>query len=290
MKTPVSVLVMTLNEERNLARCLESLRWADEIFVLDSESSDRTVAIAKELGCRVYCRRLMNWSGHQNWALENLAFRNRWVLNVDADEVVTPQLAASIAQAITNPGNHIGFRFRRRDFLEGRWLKHVQATPTYLRLYQPARIRFERLVNPRTIADGPVGEVDGYLDHYPFSKGYSHWLDRHNSYSSLEALQIIENGNNMGDSPSIREALFSPDPALRKYHQKEIFYRLPARYLIKFLLLYFIKLGFLDGRAGLTYASLQSIYEYMITLKYREYRAAGKFTRNSNESARLGAN
>ena len=108
--------------------------------------------------------------------------------------------------------------------------------------------------------------------HYPFSKGLAHWMDRHNAYSTFEAQQILD--NRRGRQPfSLRKAFFASDFGERRYHQKELFYRLPARPLIKFLLLYGFKRGFLDGRAGFTYAMLQAMYEYLIVLKSRELEA-----------------
>jgi hypothetical protein len=158
---------------------------------------------------------------------------------------------------------------QRRDFFLDTWLRHVQASPFYIRLFQPGQVRYERLVNPVTLVDGPVGQVAGYLDHFPFSKGVTHWLTRHNAYSSLEAAQILANrGSRAGFS--LRAALFARDFNERRFHQKELFYRLPGRPVLKFLMLYVLKRGFLDGRAGLTYALLQSFYEYMIVLKTRE--------------------
>jgi hypothetical protein len=130
-------------------------------------------------------------------------------------------------------------------------------------------MRYERLVNPVSLADGPVGSVEGFLDHFPFSKGISHWLDRHNSYSTLEARQIMANRSQFSGF-SARKAFFAGDFHQRRSHQKELFYRLPFRPVAKFLILYLLKRGFLDGRAGFTYAALQSIYEYMIVLKVRE--------------------
>jgi hypothetical protein len=118
-----------------------------------------------------------------------------------------------------------------------------------------------------------VGELDGYLDHFPFSKGISHWVARHNAYSSLEALQIVENRRRQQPF-SLVKAFAARDFHERRFHQKELFYRAPLRPLLKFLLLYVGKLGFLDGRAGLCYATLQAIYEYMIVLKVRELTAA----------------
>ena len=130
-------------------------------------------------------------------------------------------------------------------------------------------MHYERLVNPITLVDGPIGDLHHPLDHYPFSKGLSHWIARHNSYSSFEAQQILQNRSRQ-EPFSLPAAFFDRDFNRRRFHQKELFYRLPARPLMKFLLLYILKLGFLDGRPGFTYALLQSIYEAMIVLKVQE--------------------
>ena len=145
----------------------------------------------------------------------------------------------------------------------------MQTSPFYLRLFRPERMHYERAINCVSIVDGPVDSIKGYLDHYPFSKGVGHWFDRHNAYSTLEARQIME--NRRGKTPfSVRKAFTSLDFHQRRFHQKELFYRLPLRPVVKFVILYWGKRGFLDGRAGLTYALLQAIYEYMIVLKVRE--------------------
>jgi glycosyltransferase involved in cell wall biosynthesis len=269
----ISVLILTKNEEQDLPGCLQSVAWSDDVHVYDSFSTDRTLEIARQAGAHVHQRVFDNWAAHQNWGLRNIPFRHEWVLYVDADERVTPELAASVAasvqRAVRSPAGYVAFRVQRRDFFLGRWLKHVQASSFYMRLFRPEKMRYERLVNPISIPDGPVGELSGYLDHFPFSKGIGHWFNRHNSYSTLEAQQILQN-RAAHKSFSLKQALFAKDFNERRFHQKELFYRLPARPVIKFLLLYFGKRGCLDGEAGLTYALLQSIYEYMIVLKTRE--------------------
>lgn len=138
-----------------------------------------------------------------------------------------------------------------------------------MRLFRPEKAYYERLINCVLVLDGEVGSVVGFLDHYPFSKGINHWLERHNSYSRFEARQIVAN-RAKGVSFSMLKAFTARDFHKRRQHQKELFYRLPFRPVIKFFLIYICKLGFLDGRAGLTYAILQSIYEYFIVLKTRE--------------------
>jgi glycosyltransferase involved in cell wall biosynthesis len=265
----ISILILTKNEEQDLPGCLGSVAWSDDIHVLDSCSTDQTLKIARAAGAQITQREFDNWASHQNWGLANLGFRYPWVLYIDADERVTPELAASIQQAVRNPGDNVAFRIQRRDFWGPHWLKHVQASSFYLRLFRPERMRYDRLVNPVSIPDGPVGQLNGFLDHFPFSKGMNHWLDRHNSYSSLEALQIV--GNRAANQPfNLAKAFFGKDFNERHFHLKELFYRLPARPFLKFLVLYVAKRGFLDGSSGFHYAMLQSFYEYMIVLKNKE--------------------
>jgi glycosyltransferase involved in cell wall biosynthesis len=268
----ISILILTKNEERNLPGCLESIRWSDDVHVFDSHSSDRTCEVASSFGARVTSRQFDSWAEHQNWALSHIPFRYPWVFYLDADERVTPELAMNLRLAVEGNPSAVAFRVQRRDFFLGRWLKHVQTTPFYLRLFRPEKMRYERLVNPLSIPDGPVGELSGYLDHFPFSKGMTQWVERHNSYSTLEAQQILAN-RATGGAVSFRRAILAPDFNERRYHQKELFYRIPCRPVAKFLLLYIARAGFLDGRAGFSYAVLQAFYEYMIVLKTRELSA-----------------
>lgn len=270
----VSVIVLTKNEQQDLPGCLQSVSWCDDIHVYDSFSTDKTVEIAQAAGARVTQRQFDNWAAHQNWGLQNLPFKHPWVFYIDADERMTPALVAAVQAAAVQPGENVAFRVRRRDHFMGIWLAHVQTSAYYLRLFKPGKLRYERLVNPVSIADGPVGQVAGELDHYPFSKGLGHWFERHNAYSTLEARQIVENRSSGADF-SLLKAFVERDFHERRYHQKELFYRLPFRPLVKFLLLYAGKRGFMDGRAGFTYAVLQSIYEYMIVLKVRESERSG---------------
>jgi glycosyltransferase involved in cell wall biosynthesis len=265
----ISIVILTKNEQKDLPQCLDSVSWSDDVVVYDSFSTDGTLRIAESFGARVVQRHFDNWAAHQNWGLQNIQFKNHWVFYIDADERMTRELIESVRRAADNPGELVAFRVQRRDFLMGTWLKHVQTSPLYLRLFRPEKIRYERLVNPVSIADGPIGSVSGYLDHFPFGKGMSHWLDRHNSYSTLEARQIMENRDRQA-SFSLLKAFSARDFHERRFHQKELFYRIPLRPLVKFLILYIVKRGFLDGRAGLRYALLQAIYEYMIVLKVRE--------------------
>jgi glycosyltransferase involved in cell wall biosynthesis len=267
--TKVSVLILTKNEEKDLLGCLASIAWSDDIHVYDSVSTDKTVEIAENFGAQVTSRPFDNWASHQNWGLQNIKFKHEWVFYIDADERMTPELMDEVQNAVNLAGDNVAFRIQRRDFYLDTWLKHVQTSPFYMRLFKYNKMRYERMVNPISIADGSVGQLKSYLDHFPFSKGISHWIERHNSYSSFEAAQIIENRKNQA-AFSIVKAMTAKDFHERRFHQKEFFYRLPMRPLVKFLILYVIKRGFLDGKAGLSYAILQSIYEYFIVLKTKE--------------------
>ncbi len=275
----ISVLILTRDEERDLPGCLASVAWSDDVHVLDSFSSDTTVSLAEASGATVHQRVFDNWAAHQNWALRHIPFRHPWLFYLDADERVTPELRSSLQSAVEQPQGNVAFRVQRRDFFAGTWLKHVQSSPFYLRLFRPERLRYERLVNPVSLVDGPAGAVFGYLDHFPFSKGISHWISRHNNYSTLEAREIAAAREHAAAGARrfrLRSAFFERDFHARRFHQKELFYRLPGRPLVKFLLLYLGKRGFLDGSAGLQYALLQSIYEYFIVVKTRELERGGE--------------
>jgi glycosyltransferase involved in cell wall biosynthesis len=265
----ISVLVYTKNEELNIADCLATVSWSDDIHVVDSESDDDTPAIARRAGARVVSRSYVDESEQKNWAMRTLPFKHKWVFHIDADERCTPQLAAAMCAAVASPGAYVAFRCARRDYFLARWIAHVQLQRYSLRLMRHDCARYERRINPACIIRGPVGHVDGYLDHHPFSKGISQWIDRHNRYSTLEAQELLlaRAENALSD---VRKSLGQRDFHVRRYHQKRLFYRLPHRPLLKFFYMYLLKRGFLDGGAGFHYALLQSCYEYMISLKQRE--------------------
>jgi len=287
----LSILILTKNEEHELPGCLSSLKWCDDIIIYDSYSTDQTSSIALRAGCRLIQRPGQDCSKafggdegfHRTWALRQIPFKYPWVFTLDADERLPADTLDEIIDklsrdASTSSRSHatrpVAYSVRRRDFLQGRHLKYVQATPWYIRLFRPEHLYYTRLINPVTVVDGEIGTLHSFIDHYPFSKGLSHWISRHNSYSTLEAEHFCSLAG-ISERPSFLTALFARSFHLRRVHQKQLFMRLPARPIFKFVLLYIIKRGFLDGRPGLTYAFLQSIYEYFIVLKVRELRQLG---------------
>lgn len=266
----ISILILTKNEEQDLPGCLSSVAWCDDIHVFDSFSTDKTVEIATNANAKVTQKQFDNWSAHQNWGLKNIPFKYPWVCYIDADERVSEQLKNTLISFKNLDQSIVAFEIQRRDFAwNGRWLKHAQISPFYLRLFRPDKMRYERLVNPVSIPEGNVGRIEGFLDHYPFSKGFKFWFQRHLGYADMEAKMRLEDIGKQTKF-SLLKALTSNDFTEKRYHQKGIFYKLPGRPFIKWLYMVIIRRSFLDGSAGITYSTLQAIYEYFIILKTKE--------------------
>ena len=264
----ISVLILTRNEEQDLPGCLDSVAWSNDIHVFDSESTDRTVEIAKARGCTVTTRRFDSYSAQRNAAMQ-LPFRNAWVLVLDADERPTPDLTREMALAVAAaPPTVSGFRIRRRDFLWGTWLAHAQMTPYYVRLLRVGHAHYTREINEVVEVNGDITALTAPFDHYAFSKGITHWVAKHNAYSTREA-ELLASGD-AHSKASLRDAFFAKNFHERRVAQKAIFYELPGRPLIKWIYMMFVRGAILDGHAGIMYATLQSLYEYLIEVKCRE--------------------
>ena len=270
----ISILILTRNEQQDLPACLESVSWSDDVHVFDSFSTDQTIDIARASGATVHQRKFDDYATHRNAALTSIAYKYPWVFLLDADERVTPGLAREMQQILpVTPDQTSGLRVRRRDFLFDTWLRHAQISPFYIRLVRPERSRYTRAINEVLEVDGPVAPLEQPLDHFPFSKGISHWVRKHDVYSTMEAELIFRQQGLQ--NPSLRAALTDRDFHVRRLHQKALFYRLPARPLIKWIYMTLFRGAVLDGAAGITYATLQSFYEYMIVLKTKELRRGG---------------
>ncbi len=273
----VSIFIQTLNEQDNLPGLLDSLEGFDDVVVLDSLSTDDTRTIAEARGCRWYERPYDGRGPHQNWAMEHVDFKHRWVFYLDADERMTPELRREI-EAIalkwesgewTRDNNPVAYYCGRKNFFRGRWIRHAMPPGNIMRFFQPPHIRFERLANPVPVIDGRVGYLKEHFLHYNFSKGLREWIERHNRYSSYEAAETVKALKN---NPVRPRNLLSKDRNTRRLELKNLSFRMPCRPLLKFVYMYLFARGFLDGRPGLTYCTLQAIYEYFIVLKAREIR------------------
>ncbi|MEA5533061.1 glycosyltransferase family 2 protein [Crocosphaera sp. XPORK-15E] len=285
-KVPISVLIPAKNEQLNLPACLDSVARADEIFVVDSQSSDRSVEICQQYGANVVQFYFNGgWPKKKNWSLENLPFRNDWVLIVDCDERITPELWDEIAEAIQNP-NYNGYYLNRKVFFLGKWIRYGGKYPDWnLRLFRHQSGRYENLhtedipntgdneVHEHVILKGNVGYLKYDMLHIDF-RDIFHWLERHNRYSNWEARVYYNILTGQDDSGTIGSNLFGT-AVQRKRFLKKIWVKLPLKPLLRFILFYFIRLGFLDGQAGYIYGRLLSQYEYQIGVKLYELRNFG---------------
>ncbi len=274
-KVPVSVLILTRNEEVNIQACLNALDFSDDIVVFDSYSSDQTVAIAQQNNARVVQRKFDNYAAQRNAALNQVKYKNPWIFMIDADEKPGPTLIKEISAIVQAQENNpiTLYRMRRKDHFFGKWIKHSSAYPTWFgRLFKAGQVTVQRQINEEYHTNGKIGHLKGHLLHQPFSKGIADWLDRHNKYSSMEAPTLIQEVKSKLKITN----LFSSDPTIRRKCLKQIAYRLPFRLTLIFIYLYIFRLGILDGKAGYAYCKLRSMYEYMIQLKIKEIKNKDK--------------
>jgi glycosyltransferase involved in cell wall biosynthesis len=266
----ISILILTLNEEANLPACLEGCAWCDDVVVFDSFSGDKTCEIAALKGARVFQRQFDDYAAQRNAALTTVSYKHPWVLMLDADERTPADLVAEMSQAVAAAAPEAAmFRMRRKDMFLGRWLRRSSGYPTWFgRLVRVGRVHVERAVNEEYVASGSVGYLRAHLVHYPFNKGLSYWLERHNRYSTMEAGALLAQRG----APLDGWALLGRDPIARRRALKRLAYRLPMRPSLVFLYWYIIRLGFLDGRAGYAFVRLRTTYELLIDLKVLEQR------------------
>ena len=263
----ISVLILTRDEEMNLPGCLESVTFLDDVVVLDSGSTDSTVRIAEAQGATVLHRSFDNYGAQRNFGLAH-DFKHDWILMLDADERIPEDFVEEL-RALTERGDNpvTLYRMRRKDMFMGRWLKRSSGYPTWFgRLFRKGTVRVEREINEEYYTEGEIGLLEGHLIHYPFNKGIEYWFERHNRYSSMEACKLLTERQ----EKVVWSNFLSKDPMLRRKAFKAFAYRMPCRPLLTFCFLYFVKLGFLDGKAGFHFSLMRSVYEYMISLKMRE--------------------
>jgi len=267
-KAPVSVIIPVKNEDANLERCLPALSWADEVFIVDSQSNDRTPEVAANHGATVV---QFHFNGtypkKKNWALDNLPFRNEWILIVDADEIVVPELAEEITSRIQTDEAD-GFYLNSNYYFLGRRIRHCGYSECWnLRLFKHRLGRYERMpdasggragdneAHEHVELKGRIQRLANVLDHHAYPT-IACWVEKHNRYAIWEASQY-------------EHFLKQPIPTTigpgkrAKRFLKKIYLRLPMRPLIRFLYSYVVRLGFLDGKPGLVFCVLLSFYDFL---------------------------
>ncbi len=252
--TRLSVAIITWNEEERLRACLESMAWASEIVVVDAESTDKTVAIAREFTDRVWARPWGGFAAQKNFALDQTT--EEWVLSLDADERVTPELRAEIERVLETHGPADGYAVPRKNFFWGVWVRHGGLYPDWqLRLFRRGRARVvERPVHESVQVQGMVARLAQPLLHESY-RSLEEFVQRSNRYSTLAAQQWLDGGHRVG----VVDLLLKP--------------------LGRFASMYVLNSGFLDGWRGLLLAILYAHYVFLRTAKaWESQRANGRGT------------
>jgi len=273
-----SILLLTLNEETNLPACLEAISWCDDIVVLDSFSTDRTVEIAEKAGARVFQRKFDGFAGQRNHALENIDFKHEWIFHLDADEIMTRALRLEIKQTIGST-TFDAFQVPSKMMLFGRWLRYSGTYPAFqVRLTRHPGFKFKQVGHGQqeNINPSGIGTLQQSYFHYSFSKGFGEWFERHNRYSLQDAKESIRHQR---EHTIDWAGLFASDKTRRRRALKGLSYRLPFRPVFRFIYMFFFRLGFLDGVPGLIYCLLLTIYELTIVLKIIEIKMGDKMRR-----------
>lgn len=281
VKVPVSILVPIKNEAANLHRCLKSVSWTDEVFIVDSQSADGSQTIAESFGARVVQFQFNGtWPKKKNWALENLPFKHEWVFILDADEVLPAEAEAEFREIVSRAGNPIaGYWINRRFQFMGKWLKHACYPNWNLRLFKHRLGRYEKLtgvdtasgdneVHEHVIVSGPTSRLRCEMDHYAFPS-VEVFVEKHNRYSNWEARVAAARGFETSGRNLQHENVN------RHREWKQLAQRLPCRSLLRFCYIYFWQRGFLDGREGYYFARLHAFYEFLSVAKTYELKKNG---------------
>ncbi len=264
---PISVIVPVKDEAANIERCLLSVKWADEIFVVDSKSSDDTLERAARLGAQTLQFPYRSpWPKKKNWALANLPFRHEWVLLLDADETMPPEAEDEIRRIVAQPTGTAGYWINRRFLFMDRWLRHAYYPNWNLRLFKHRLGRFEKLTDAETesgeieihehlVVGGKTARLKAEMAHYAFPTVTS-FIEKHNRYASWEAHVALQ-------PPMAGQERAAP------WHRR---IKLPCRPLLRFLYVYIWQRGFLDGAEGYYFARLHGVYELLTAAKTYELR------------------
>jgi glycosyltransferase involved in cell wall biosynthesis len=287
MPVNLSVIILTCNEEANLPACLESLKGLDcNIFVVDSGSTDRTAEVAKEAGAKVVEHHFDNYAAQRNWAQQNLSMLAEWLLHLDADERLTPELVREINQLLQVPPREIdGFLLRKRTLFMGRWIKHGGHYPSYhLRLFRSGRGFCEdRLYDQHFLVNGRVGRMKhDYID--VITSDISTWILRHTRWADLEAQEILAGQNSRH---RVRPTLIGNPIERRRWLREGLYVRLPlfTRAFLYWFYRYFLRLGFLDGKEGFLFHFLQAFwFRLLVDIKLEELRRLPHLTRPGQRS------
>jgi glycosyltransferase involved in cell wall biosynthesis len=273
----IVVIILTFNEEAHLARCIESVKdIADEIVVADCFSTDATLEIALNLGARIIQRKWTNHSTQFNWALTQLDEGTEWVLRIDSDEYLTPELINQINALQQIPADTDGVIFGRRMTFQGKLISYGGVFPVkVLRLFRFGRGHCEnRWMDEHIVVLGKTIEIHGELIDDNLNS-LTWWTDKHNKYATYEAIEMLNLEFQFMRINSRDKLAGCKQAVIKRWLKEAIYSRLPSglRALVYFLYRFIIRLGFLDGKAGSTFHFLQGFwYRYLVDMKIREVK------------------
>ncbi|MGB2660819.1 MAG: glycosyltransferase family 2 protein [Candidatus Omnitrophota bacterium] len=247
-KTPVSVIVITKNEEENIAECLESAAWVDEIIVVDDESTDSTRDIAKKYADKVFTRKMENEGRHRNWAYDQA--RNDWILSLDADERITEELSEEVSELLKNKPGFKAYTIPRRNYIGDHWLRYGGEYPApQTRLFLKGEFKYEEAeVHPRALMEGDCGHLKGDFIHYSH-RDIADYIRSLNNQTTLEARKWFLTDRKMSLGHAVWRAL------------DRCFYRRLLR-----------KKAYKDGIYGIVVAVFSGMYQLISYMKYREMK------------------
>jgi len=275
---PVSILIPIKNEAENLPRCLRSVAWSDDVFVVDSASTDGSQQIAEAHGAKVVQFAFNGvWPKKKNWSLENLPFKYEWVFILDADEVLPPEAEAELQAIASDPHPTAeGYWINRRFMFMGKWLKHAYYPNWNLRFFRHKLGRYEQLtgvdthsgdneVHEHVIVQGATGFLRAEMDHYAFPS-VEVFVEKHNRYSNWESRVALDRYLQASEG-----RLQKGEVGFRR-RLKLLSHHLPCREWLRFLYVYFWQRGFLDGWEGYYFARLHGFYEFLSVAKTVELK------------------
>ncbi len=264
MKLPLSVLILARDEEVNLPDCLHSVSgWAGQVVVvLDPRTRDCTAEIAEQFGAEVVEHPFAGFPHQRNWALENVAWRHPWILILDADERVSPQLRRDVQSVLDDRAPKDAYAVRFRFIFYGKWLRRCWYGTWIVRLLRLGKARFEiRDVHEHMIVDGETGYLQGDLIHSDFKDMHS-WIEKHNAYATVEAWEAHHR-----DGSHLRGHLRGTRVERRRFLKERVWTHLPFRPFWLFLYLYVFRLGFLEGGLGLRFCLMHAVFQEFIEAK-----------------------
>jgi glycosyltransferase involved in cell wall biosynthesis len=266
-----SIYILTYNEEIDIADCIESALLSDDIIVVDSLSCDRTLEIASNYPVRLVQHQFESHGKQRTWMLKSVETKYDWVYILEADERMTPALFAECTEAIKSQ-QAIAYYIAEKVIFMGQWIRYSTQYPRYqMRLFQKGKVWFNDYGHTeREVCHGITGFIQEAYPHYTCSKGLNRWLDKHNRYSSDEAAETISQLE--AGKVNWQNILFGSSEIQKRRALKDLSLRLPFRPLLRWFYMYFILRGFLDGKAGFAWCTLQAFYEYLILLKVAEIR------------------